>query len=373
MKRRNLVVTAPGELSLVVEDLPEVPDGGLLLETVATGLSAGTELTFVKGDHPGLGRSHDTELGLFSSSAEPMHYPVTRLGYMEVARVTRSRSPAFSEGALVAAAYGHATAHVADPVHEHVVPLPDDLDPVLGVYVAHLGPICANGLLHAAAEALGAPVDHLGAGVAGRRVLVTGAGLVGLLTALFAREHGAGEVAVVDPDPRRRAVAEALGLLALDQADDPALALKTRWRHGPGDHGADVAFQCRGRPHALATALRALRPQGVVIDLAFYTGGADDVRLGEEFHHNGLTVRCAQISRTPRGTAGHWDRARLSAETVRLLQRCGDEVREHLVTQVVPLEEAPRLMLDIVRHEQHVVSAVFTVGDDNASRSRGSD
>lgn len=366
MKRRNLVVTAPGELSLRVEDLPEVPEGGLLLETVATGLSAGTELTFVKGDHPGLARAHDAELGLFRGTADALRYPVTRLGYMEVARVARSRSPAYAEGDLVAAAYGHATAHVADPVHEHVVPLPTDLDPVLGVYVAHLGPICANGLLHAAADLVGPRVDHLGAGVAGRRVLVTGAGLIGLLTALFVREHGADEVAVVDADPRRRAVAEALGLLALDEADDPALALKTRWRHGVADHGADVAFQCRGRPHALATALRALRPQGVVVDLAFYTGGADDVRLGEEFHHNGLSVRVAQISRTPRGTSGHWDRARLSAETVRLLQRCGDEVRDHLVTEVVPLEDAPRLMLEVARHERHVLSAVFTVDGDGS-------
>src|SRR5918993_4628261 len=196
-------------------------------------------------------------MGLFRGTADALRYPAPRLGYMEVARVARSRSPAFAEGDLVAAAYGHATAHVADPVHEHVVPLPADLDPVLGVYVAHLGPICANGLLHAAADAVGPTVDHLGAGVAGRRVLVTGAGLIGLLTALFAREHGADEVAVVDADPRRRAVAANLGLLALDEADDPALALKARWRHGPGDHGADVAFQCRGRPHALATALRA--------------------------------------------------------------------------------------------------------------------
>ncbi|HSU03824.1 MAG TPA: zinc-binding dehydrogenase [Nocardioides sp.] len=363
MKRRNLVVPGPGEIALVTEDLPDVPEGGLLLETVATGLSAGTELTFVKGDHPGLGRTHDTELGLFREAGRAPGYPVTRLGYMEVARVAQSRSPAFAEGTLVASAYGHATAHVSDPVREHVVPLPDDLDPLLGVYVAHLGPICANGLLHAAAEAAGPAVNHLGDGVAGRRVLVTGAGPIGLLTALMAREHGADEVAVVDAAPERRAVAEALGLLALDDADDPALTLKTRWRHGPGDHGADVAFQCRGRARALATALRALRPQGVVVDLAFYTGGAEEVHLGEEFHHNGLGVRCAQIGRTPRGTSGHWDRARLSAETIRLLRACGTEVLDHLVTDVVPLDEAPRLMAQVARHERHVLTAVFTVDE----------
>ena len=51
--------------------------------------------------------------------------------------------------------------------------------------------------------------------------------------------------------------------------------LKTRWRHGPGDHGADLVFQCRGKPEALHAALRAVRPQGSVIDLAFYTARND--------------------------------------------------------------------------------------------------
>lgn len=84
-------------------------------------------------------------------------------------------------------------------------------------------------------------------------------------------------------------------------ASDVAVALKTRWRHGPGDRGADVVFQCRGQAASLALALRVLRPQGAVVDLAFYSDSAGEVRLGEEFHHNGLAVRCAQIGRVPRG------------------------------------------------------------------------
>lgn len=365
MRRRNLVVAAPGRVELVDEDLPEVPEGGLLLETLATGLSAGTELTFVKGENPALHAALDAELGLFLPASPGSHgsgYPVTRLGYMEVARVAESRTDAFAVGDVVASPYGHATAHVSDPVREHVVPLPDDLDPVLGTYVAHLGPICANGLLHAAADAVGPAAITLGDGVSGRRVLVTGAGLVGLVVALFCVEHGAQEVAVVDADPRRRALASALGFRALDAEGDPALVLKQRWRHGPGDHGADVVFQCRGRTASLHTALRAVRPQGTVVDLAFYTGGADDVRLGEEFHHNGLRLVCAQIGRVPRGLTPTWDRRRLSDETVRLLRSRGSDVREHLVTDVVPLDEAPALLMAVARRERHVLSAVFTTG-----------
>lgn len=363
MRRRNLVLRAPGELRLETEELPEVPDGGLLLRTVATGLSAGTELAFVKGEHPALHRTLDPELGLFRAGGESA-YPVTRLGYMEVARVEETRTPAFALGDLVATPYGHATAHVSDPVREHVVPLPADLDPVLGVYVAHLGPICANGLLHAAADAVGPATTSLADGVAGRRIAVVGAGVIGLVCALLAAEHGAREVVVIDPDPRRRAVAEALGLGALDEEEDPATTLKTRWRHGPADHGADVVLQCRGRTFALATAIRVARPQGTVVDLAFYTDGAGDVHLGEEFHHNGLRLVCAQIGRVPRGTTALWDRQRLSAETVRLLHSRGDDVRRHLVTDVVDLEEAPRLMADVAARRRHVLTAVFTVGDD---------
>ena len=362
MRRQNLVVLGPGKVALQDEELPEVPPGGLLLRTLATGLSAGTELTFVKGDHPGLSDHFDPELGLFlprPDDDEPA-YPVTRLGYMEVARVAESRTDAFAVGEVVATPYGHATAHVSDPLHEHLVRLPPDLNPLLGVYVAHVGPICANGLLHAAAAAVGPTTTRLGDGVSGRRVVVVGAGLIGLFTALFAREHGAEEVVVIEEDPWRRERAEALGFECL-AGDDPGLVLKTRWRHGPGAHGADVVFQCRGRTWALATALRAVRPQGTVVDLAFYTESGEALMLGREFHHNGLTLVSAQIGRTPPGTAPWWDRQRLSAATVALLRSQGAAIRRHLVTDVLPLHEAPELLVALAARRRRVVSAIFTV------------
>jgi hypothetical protein len=80
-----------------------------------------------------------------------------------------------------------------------------------------------------------------------------------------------------------------------------------------------------------------------VVDLAFYPGGAPDLRLGEEFHHNGLGIRCAQIGRVPRGLAHAWDRERLSRETLALLERRGDDVRAHLVSDVVPFADGPAL------------------------------
>jgi threonine dehydrogenase-like Zn-dependent dehydrogenase len=359
VRDRAVVIAAPGRIEIAEADIPPVPPGGFSVRTLFSGVSAGTELSYVKGTHPALHARFDPVLGLFGGPpADP--YPVTRLGYMEVARVEQSRTPAVAEGAVLAMTYGHRTAYLGDPLRDRVVPLPGDLDPLLGIYVAHMGPICANGLLHAAADRYGGGVRSLSDGVRDLRVAVTGAGVVGLLTALFARQHGAASVVVLDPTRQRRSVALALGLDVLDpDADDPAVLLKTAWRHTAEDRGADVVFQCRGQASALRLALRLLRPQGTVVDLAFYQGGADAVRLGEEFHHNGLGVRCAQIGRVPRGLAATWDRERLSAATIELLRGYGDAIRKHVVSAVVPFDEAPRLLADLAERRRQEVQAVL--------------
>ena len=361
---RTIGIPAPGRVGVLTYEEQPPARGEVRVDTLFTGLSAGTELTFVKGTNPYLHSSWDAERGVFVEGIASRQFPIQSVGYMEAARVVESRAPGLAEGDVVALTYGHRTGHVVHPQRSVVTVLPDALDPMLGIYVAQMGPICANGLLHAAAELAFSRDDvRLGDGVRGRSVLVTGAGVVGLLTALFARLHGAAEVAVADPDPVRLAAAEQLGLVPV--ADDGSEAVwrwcTSRWRHGRADAGADVVFQCRGQAAVLATALRALRPQGTVIDLAFYQGGAPDLRLGEEFHHNGLTIRCAQINRVPRGLADSWDRRRLAAATLDLLAEYGDLIRRHVVTDVVAFDDGPQLMLDLAERRRSTIQAVFSL------------
>ena len=359
---RAVVVERPGVVAL--HDVPAEGDpqpGEFDVQTVFSGLSTGTDLSWVKGSNPFLHCRWDAELGLFRPGPPDAGYPVERFGYMQVGRVTVSRADGVDEGAIVAMTYGHRTGYRAHALRDRFVVLPADLDPVLGIYAAHMGPICANGLLHAAADLHGTDVRDLGDGVRGRRVVIVGAGVVGLLTAMLAHHLGAASVVVLDATPERRAVAERLGLESLDSTHaDPAVTLKTRWRHGPGDRGADLVFQCRGQSSALATALRVLRPQGTVIDLAFYPGGCDEVRLGEEFHHNGLSVRCAQIGRVPRGTAHIWDRDRLTTETLHLLQARGADIAAHLITDYAPLSEAPKVLTELASSRHAGLQMVFT-------------
>ncbi|HEX2054826.1 MAG TPA: zinc-binding dehydrogenase [Actinomycetota bacterium] len=355
----SLGVRSPWQPAFFDLELPPVSNGCALVRTLYSGVSAGTELTYLKGTDPGFTSRRDLDLGIFVPGGQSRSYPVMSMGYMEVAEVVESRREDLPEGSVVAGAYGHRSHHVLTPA-EVALPVPAEFDPILGIYLAQMGPICANGLLHAAAEMSTGETLELADGVRDLDILVTGAGVVGLLTALMAVHHGAHEVAVAEPDPRRLAVAEALGAQVIDETvTHPWEWCKQRWHHGPGDRGADLVFQCRGRDVALAGALRSLRPQGTVIDLAFYQGGAPEVRLGEEFHHNGLTVRCAQIARVPRRVAGSWNRHRLADETGDLLRAHGEAVRRWLITDVVKADEAPEVLMALAKRERSVVQLVL--------------
>ncbi|MCD7111762.1 glycosyltransferase [Rhizobium sp. DKSPLA3] len=360
-KIRSLGVEAPGRAYILEYEEGPPADGQVRLETLYTGLSAGTELTFLKNTNPYFRSRFDAGRGVFIENEPDLHYPVPFLGYMEVARVSESRAGGYTEGDVLATTYAHKTGHTADPYHDVLVPMPAEVDPLLGIFVAQMGPIAANGILHADAEAMGTQVSTLGAGVAGRPVLVIGAGTVGLMTALFARKLGASEVVITDPSDFRRAKAEAMGLTAMTEEQAWQHA-KARWHDGGLGRGADLVFQTRAHSGSLQTALKALRPQGTVIDLAFYQGGADHLRLGEEFHHNGLNIRCAQINRVPRGLSALWNRQRLARETVDLLRHDGAAIREHMVTHVVPFEDGPVFLQDLVEHRPDFLQVVFKVG-----------
>jgi len=266
-----------------------------------------------------------------------------------------------AKGEIVALAYGHKTGHTADAKREFFFRMPPEIDPVLGIYVAQMGPICANGLLHAAEELLGSNVRSVGDGVAGRNVLVAGAGVVGLFTALFARLHGAADIVISDPSSYRREIARSLGFTAKDEAEAWRYC-KDTWIHGAADRGADIAFQCRAHSASLHSALRALRPQSTVIDLAFYQEGAHDLRLGEEFHHNGLNIRCAQIGRVPRRLLFLWDRRRLAQETLNLLCKEGRQILDHVISDVVPFEHAPEFIAGLMTHRRDFLQIVFRIG-----------
>ena len=160
------------------------------------------------------------------------------------------------------------------------------------------------------------------------------------------------------PPPAAASIAGRLGLEALPE-DEAWSEAKRRW-HGPDGRGADIVFQTRARADSLDRALSALRPQGTVIDLAFYQGGADALRLGEAFHHNGLSHPLRPDRAASRAASrALWDRRRLAAETVALLRAEGEAIRRHLVTHVVPFDEAADFLRRLPVERPDFLQVVF--------------
>lgn len=106
----------------------------------------------------------------------------------------------------------------------------------------------------------------------GQRALVTGAGPIGACTTAALRARGVRDVAVTDPSPARRTLAQQLGATALapDALELPKLA--TRLVAQP----FDCVFECSGRGEALESGLAQLARTGTLVILGT---GMDRPRL----------------------------------------------------------------------------------------------
>src|SRR5215216_4207247 len=76
---RVLGLRGPRQPAFFEEPEPQPRKGEFQVETLYTGLSAGTELTFYKGTNPYLRSGLDPELGVFVEGRPGIEYPVKRL------------------------------------------------------------------------------------------------------------------------------------------------------------------------------------------------------------------------------------------------------------------------------------------------------
>ena len=290
------VVTFVSPRQVELQDSPtqELVPGSVRIRTWYSGISAGTELTAYRGSNPYLTRTWDAERRIFTDGAPTFGYPVSGWGYSEMGEVLEVADDVtgLTPGDRVYGIWGHRSEAVmpADKVRV----LADGADPRVGCF-ARVGAIALNAIL--------AADTRLGTSLA-----VFGQGVIGLLATRLGVLAGA-EVAAVDVWDRRRAVATDFGAL---ETFDPRVEggvgpLLRQWSGG----GVDGAIELSGNIGALHEAIRAVRVEGVVAASGFYQGGADGLRLGEEFHHNRVRLVSSQISGVPVGLSTSWDQPRL--------------------------------------------------------------
>jgi 2-desacetyl-2-hydroxyethyl bacteriochlorophyllide A dehydrogenase len=281
MKARAVHFVAPRRVELREVEVPDPPDGHLLVATEWSGISSGTELLAYRGEvDPDL--PLDETLGALAGT---FAYPF-RYGYSAVGRVVRPAAP-FREGQRVFAFHPHQDRFVADAREAVAV---DDLDP----RAATLYP-----LVETAVQVCLDAAPRLG-----ETVVVVGLGAVGILAAALLVRTGA-VVVGSEPEPARRAAAQAFGVRAVgpDEVEEVVTA-QTAGR------GADLVVESSGNPQALAAALGLLAHEGTALVCSWYGTKPVPLPLGAAFHRRRLAVASTQVSTLPAALTARWDRSR---------------------------------------------------------------
>jgi 2-desacetyl-2-hydroxyethyl bacteriochlorophyllide A dehydrogenase len=323
----ELVLSAPREIRLAAYEDPPLEADQVRAEAIVSGISHGTELALYRGASPFEGKRFDLDLRLFEEDAGSQTYPM-RLGYEWV-------------GSVTAVGPGAAGVEVGDVVHAalphretQTITVSDESAAPWLVVPAAVEPERAA-LLQSATIALQA--IHDARLKVGDRVAVFGLGAFGLLAVQLARLNGAAWIAAVDPIAERRDLARGFGAsLTLDPEEngDAGRAIKVA-----AGGGVDVAIEFSGRYAALHESMRSVRLAGTVVAAGFYLGAAEDLRLGEEWHHNRLTLVGSMSGWGAPHREPGWDRRRLRATALELLADGRLDV-DAFVTHRIPFERA---------------------------------
>jgi 2-desacetyl-2-hydroxyethyl bacteriochlorophyllide A dehydrogenase len=315
---RAFWVRAPGEGEIRPVDLADPGPTDVVVRTVHSGISRGTESLVFRGGVPAAQR--DTMRAPFQEGDFPG--PV-KYGYLNVGVV--ESGPTDLLGRTVFCLYPHQTRYVVRASAVTVVP---DGVPARRAVLA--------GTVETAVNALwdGAPLI-------GDRVAVVGAGMVGACVArLLARFPGV-SVTLVDTNDRRAALAAQLGVAYARPEDAP--------------RDLDRVFHASASAAGLQLALDLLATEGTVVDLSWYGDTSVALSLGGVFHDRRLTIRASQVgvvAPVRRGSRTTRDRLLLALD---LLQ---DNAFDALLTGSSPFADLPETMAGIATADElcHTVS-----------------
>ena len=278
MKRQALWFDGPRNVAIREETLEPPGPGEVLVRTVVSAISSGTEMLFYKGAFEE-GAQVDATLAEYRA---PLAYPL-RYGYASVGRIS-DRGAGVDEslmGRLVFAFAPHASAFCIPA--ERALPVPDGVSPQEAAFLAN------------AETAVTLVLDARP--LLGERASVFGLGVIGLLTAGLLARFPLEKLTGWDPQPRRREAGAALGLTAEDpRATQPA--------RGTEDLAVEVSGSAQGFRQALASCAFSGR---LVVGSWYATGQSTTDAFDTAFHRNRVRIISSQVSSIPPELSGRWD------------------------------------------------------------------
>ncbi len=302
MTARAFWTVAPGVGEIRAEALPAPAAGLKRVQTLASGVSRGTEaLVFAGRVPPSQYRAMRAPL-MGGAFPFPVKYGYSAVGTDET-------------GQRVFVLHPHQDVFLAPAAM--CIPLPDALPTARAVLAANM-----ETALNIAWDA---------APLAGERILVIGAGVVGLLTGWLLARTPAAIVTLVDIEPTRAPLAASLGCRFAAPADAPA--------------DQDLVVHASASEAGLRLALDRAGFEARIVEASWYGDRAPALPLGEAFHARRLRLLSSQVGSVApamRARRGHAERLALA------LALLADDRLDALLQPPTPFDDLPTAMPDLL-------------------------
>jgi 2-desacetyl-2-hydroxyethyl bacteriochlorophyllide A dehydrogenase len=335
-KTRTLYFTAPKQIEIREMELPSLREDEVLVETLCSAISAGTEMLVYRGQFPHISDLHD-------DLSSDLNYPLA-YGYACVGRITEIGRMVIGDwlNKLVFAFQPHSTHFITKT--ESLIPIPDSLSPESACFLPNME------------TAVNLVQD--GAPILGERVLVLGQGIVGLLTASLLNEFPLESLVTVDNFELRRNALEAkgqkskagdFGILSFDPS-------QTKQIKSILNGGTDLTFELSGSPSALNDAIELTAFGGRIVIGSWYGQKRADINLGGTFHRSRIKLISSQVSTISPELSGRWDKSRRFDVTWKALERIRPE---KWITHRFPIEEADKAYQLLDENPQETMQIIF--------------
>ena len=335
MKRLALYFTAPGQVSVREEKLPALGSGQLLVQSLLSAISPGTELLIYRGEFPA-GLPLDENIpSLQGGFSYPLQY-----GYATVGRVIAAGAGADSAwgGRLVFAFQPHASHFINEP--RGLIPVPAELSAEQAVFLPNME------------TAVSFIMD--GRPLIGEHVTVFGQGIVGLLTTALLARHPLGSLVTLDKYPRRRQASLDSGATA---SFDPQTGELPHRMEAIQPQGADLTYELSGSPAALDQAIQVTGYAGRVVVGSWYGSKRASLDLGGRYHRSRIRLISSQVSSLAPEFSGRWSKERRFSVAWKMLQQLKPA---RWITHRFPLEEAERAYRLLDTQPGETLQVLFT-------------
>ncbi|WP_406830639.1 zinc-binding alcohol dehydrogenase [Pedococcus sp. KACC 23699] len=324
---RALWTVGPSAAEIRPAELPPTGPGDVLVRTLHTAVSKGTERLVLRGQVP------PSQYAVMRAPFQDGDFPwPVKYGYLNVGIV--EEGPPQLLGRTVFSLFPHQSAYVVPA--EAVSVVPDGVPAERAVL---------TGTVETAVNALwdAAPL-------VGDTVAVVGAGMVGCCVArLLAGIPGVG-VTLVDVDPTRVEVASALGV-GFALATDAARVVAP----------CDLVVHTSATSAGLQLSLELLVADGTVLELSWYGDRDVQLALGGAFHSGRLAIRASQVGEVAnarRSRRSHADRRAIALDLLR------DPAFDALITGRSRFEDLPAVLARLADGSLPAICHTISYGEE---------